>query len=174
MIGSVLFNKYSIVEALGRGGTSTVYLAENIILSNYWAIKVLSKENAWLSAELDEIDMLKNLSHPMLPRIADMAEDNDNYYIIMDYIEGTNVSDLLNNTGIIPQNTLVNWTLALLDVLDYLHKRNPPVIYRDLKPGNLIVDDSGRLRLVDFGSAGFTTRKQMMIQFTSEHGAMRS
>ncbi|MGI6049352.1 MAG: serine/threonine protein kinase [Acetivibrionales bacterium] len=155
MIGSVLFNKYSIVEALGRGGTSTVYLAENIILSNYWAIKVLSKENAWLSAELDEIDMLKNLSHPMLPRIADMAEDNDNYYIIMDYIEGTNVSDLLNNTGIIPQNTLVNWTLALLDVLDYLHKRNPPVIYRDLKPGNLIVDDSGRLRLVDFGSARF-------------------
>ena len=73
----------------------------------------------------------------------------------MDYIEGTNVSDLLNNTGIIPQNTLVNWTLALLDVLDYLHKRNPPVIYRDLKPGNLIVDDSGRLRLVDFGSARF-------------------
>ncbi len=153
MIGNVLFNKYNIVDVLGQGGTSTVYLAENILLKNFWAIKVLSKQNVWLSVEMDEIEILKKLSHPMLPRIADMAEDDDNYYIIMDYIEGTNVSDLLNNTGVIPQKALISWTSALLDVLEYLHGRTPPVIYRDLKPGNLIVDDSGRLRLVDFGSA---------------------
>ena len=84
MIGNVLFNKYNIVDVLGQGGTSTVYLAENILLKNFWAIKVLSKQNVWLSVEMDEIEILKKLSHPMLPRIADMAEDDDNYYIIMD------------------------------------------------------------------------------------------
>ncbi len=155
MIGKTLFNKYNIVAILGQGGTSTVYLGENIILKNYWAIKVLSKKNAWLSLEMEEIGILKQLSHPMLPRIADMEEDNDNFYIVMDYLEGTNVSELLTNIGIIPQATLINWASSLLDVLNYLHTKTPPVIYRDLKPGNLIVDESGRLRLVDFGSARF-------------------
>lgn len=132
-----------------------VYLAENIVLNNLWAIKTLKKSNQWLSVEMDEIEILKGLSHPMLPRIADMAEDEENYYIIMDYIEGTNVSELLNSKGTISQRILIKWTSELLDVLNYLHQRTSPIIYRDLKPGNLIVDDSGRLRLVDFGSARF-------------------
>ena len=146
MIGKTLFNKYNIVAILGQGGTSTVYLGENIILKNYWAIKVLSKKNAWLSLEMEEIGILKQLSHPMLPRIADMEEDNDNFYIVMDYLEGTNVSELLTNIGIIPQATLINWASSLLDVLNYLHTKTPPVMAR----------------------LGFTIKKQATILFILE------
>lgn len=154
-IGEIIACRYKIVDLLGAGGTSAVYLAENIILNNLWAIKVLSKRSNWLAFEMEEIEILKELSHPMLPRIADLTEDTDNYYIVMDYISGSNLLSIIENQGNVPEKTLIKWTGELLDVLLYLHDRTPPIIYRDLKPANLIVDDSGRLRLVDFGTARY-------------------
>lgn len=152
-IGEILDNKYKIIGSLGQGGTARVFLVENIVLNNYWALKVLSKDSPWISYQLEEVDILKSLSHPMLPRIADLFGDNDNYFIVMDYIPGSNLVDVLQKEGKVTEKVLIKWTFELLDALDYLHGRNPPVIYRDLKPSNLIVDDTGRLRLVDFGTA---------------------
>ncbi len=158
-IGKIIAEKYKIVELLGEGGTSAVYLAENIVLNNLWAVKVLYKSSQWLSFEMEEIKILKELSHPMVPRIADLAEDEDNYYIVMDYISGSNLLSIIDSQGKVSEKTLIKWTGDLLDVLLYLHGRTPSIIYRDLKPANLIVDDSGRLRLVDFGTARYHTNE---------------
>ena len=90
----------------------------------------------------------------MLPRIADLTDDADNYYIVMDYISGSNLLSIIESIGRrLKRSSQVDE--ELLDVLSYLHGRTPPIIYRDLKPANLIVDDSGRLRLVDFGTARY-------------------
>ncbi len=149
----IIGDKYRVVKRLGRGGTSVVYLAENIALKNLWALKSLSKNSEWFTQEMREITILKELSHPMLPRVVDLLEDSDFYYIVMDYIPGMNLLEYTQMNGKIPEQRLLAWTLDLLGVLEYLHGRNPPVIYRDMKPSNLILDDQGRLRLVDFGTA---------------------
>jgi len=142
--GEIIADKYRIIDFLGEGGTSAVYLAENIVLSNLWAIKVLSKNSPRISTDLEEIGILKDLSHPMLPRIADLTEDSDNYYIVIDYFPGSNLLRVLECQGKIHERTLLKWTKDLLDVLKYLHSRTPPIIYGDLKPANLIVDDIGQ------------------------------
>jgi len=151
--GEILDKKYKIVGYIGQGGTAQVLLAENIVLGNTWAIKVIPKDSQWISRQMAEVEILKQLSHPMLPRITDLLDDNDNIYIVMDYFSGANLMDMLQQEGRISEKVLAEWTYELLDVLKYLHGRNPPVIYRDLKPSNIIVDDSGRLRLIDFGTA---------------------
>jgi len=158
--GKIIADKYRIIDFLGEGSTSAVYLAENIVLNNIWAIKVLNKNNLRLLVDMEEIRILKDLSHPMLPRIADLTEDTDNYYIVMDYFPGSNLLRVLEYQGKIPERTLLKWTKDLLDVLKYLHSRIPPIIYRDLKPSNLIVDDIGQLRLVDFGTARYYTNEK--------------
>lgn len=158
-IGEIIAERYKLVDLLGEGGTSAVYLAENIVLNNLWAIKVLSKSSHLLSFDMEEIEILKNLSHPMLPRIADLTEDKENYYIVMDYISGSNLLKIIDSQGKVPEKILLKWTEDLLGVLMYLHSRIPPIIYRDLKPANIIVDDSGTLRLVDFGTARYHTNE---------------
>jgi hypothetical protein len=150
--GNILGGKYKIEKVIGKGGTSSVYLARNIILDNLWAIKEYPQPDLY-SLEFQEFLILKNLSHPMLPRIADFFEEKGFVYIVMDYIEGINLLDYIKNSGLIPEKKLILWTKDLLDVLAYLHDKNPPVIYRDLKPSNIILDKEERLRLIDFGSA---------------------
>jgi serine/threonine-protein kinase len=151
--GQIIGSRYCIKELLGQGGTSAVYLAENVILKNLWAIKALSKLSPYYMYELQEIELLKCLSHPMLPRIVDLFEDETHYYIVMDYISGMNLLSYLEAHGKVPEEKLFQWTRELLGILAYLHGRNPPVIYRDLKPSNLILDNEGHLRLIDFGTA---------------------
>lgn len=153
--GVIIADRYKIIDLLGQGGTSAVYLVENIVLKNLWAIKVLSKTSRWLSFNMEEIEILKDLSHPMLPRIADLTEDTDNYYIVMDYIFGSNLLKIIESKEKVSEQLLFKWTDDLLEVLKYLHSRTPPIIYRDLKPANIIVDDTNRLRLVDFGTARY-------------------
>lgn len=151
--GEIVGLKYRILKQIGQGGNSTVFLGENLALSNLWAIKAIDRKNPWAINEMQEVNILKSLSHPMLPRIADLCEDGQYTYIVMDYIEGETLAEVLKAEGKIGEPRLVEWARQLCDVLIYLHSRNPPVIYRDLKPSNIILDDSGRLHLVDFGTA---------------------
>lgn len=151
--GQIIGGKYRIISVLGNGGTSVVYLAENLALKNLWAVKELSKSSPWFSVEINEITMLKDLNHPMLPRIADVFDDCDFYYIIMDYISGVNLISYMGEKGKASEKTLIKWARSLLEVFDYLHGRNPAVIFRDLKPSNLILDENNNIRLIDFGTA---------------------
>ncbi len=153
-IGLVLERRYRLVRKLGTGGTAEVFLAEHIALGNLWAIKVLSLTDGTLSDHLNEAEMLKRLNHPMLPRIADILKTRTHVYIVMDYLSGGNLLDRLEQNGPVPETDVRNWMMQVCDVLSYLHALKPePVIYRDLKPSNLIIDEQGNLKLVDFGTA---------------------
>ncbi len=149
----ILDGKYKIIKMIGRGGMGSVYVAENIKLNTLWAIKEISRKHH-KADYVKEYDILKNLNHPALPRIFDIFEENENIYIVEDYIEGTNLKDYLKHSGTIDERTSINWILQLCSVLKYLHSFKPsPIIYRDMKPSNIMLTKEGELKLVDFGIA---------------------
>ena len=150
-----LFNgKYKTLNLIGSGGMSKVYLAESTSLGTKWAIKAVDKK---LHTEFDllaEPNILKKLNHPSLPRIIDIEEDENNLYIIEDYIDGTSLDRQLKEKKNFDENTVINWAKQLCDVLIYLHNQKPnPIIYRDMKPANIIVDKDNKVKLIDFGIA---------------------
>ena len=150
-----LFNgKYKTLNLIGSGGMSKVYLAESTSLGTKWAIKAVDKK---LHTEFDllaEPNILKKLNHPSLPRIIDIEEDENNLYIIEDYIDGVSLDRQLKEKKNFDENTVINWAKQLCDVLIYLHNQKPnPIIYRDMKPANIIVDNDNNVKLIDFGIA---------------------
>lgn len=150
----VFKGKYRIKKLLGKGDKSRVYLAENIKLGTLWAIKQIEKGPGNDNSQLVEPDILKKLDHPALPRIFDVIEDDAHIYIIVDYIEGTPLDKELKEEGNFSEQRVIKWGIQLCDVLTYLHNFKPnPIIYRDMKPSNIILTEGDRLKLVDFGIA---------------------
>lgn len=150
-----LFNgRYKTLDLIGKGGMSKVYLAESTTLGTKWAIKAVDKK---LNAQFDllaEPNILKKLNHPALPRIIDIEEDETNIYIIEDYIDGKSLDKRLKIEKRFDEETVINWSKQLCDVLIYLHNQKPnPIIYRDMKPANIIVTKENRVKLIDFGIA---------------------
>ena len=157
-IGSVIDNKYKILNKIGQGGMSIVYLAMNERANKQWAIKEIRKDAAaaseiTMASIKTETEMLKNLSHPNLPSIVDIIDYEDSILIVMDYVEGNTLSKAVNELGPQPQEYVIEWAKQLCDVLGYLHSQNPPIIYRDLKPGNIMLKPDGTIVLIDFGTA---------------------
>lgn len=146
--------KYRIIKTLGTGGSGSVFLAENVRLGTLWAIKEIRKNQGETVHLLTEPHVLKNLRHPALPRIFDIIESKETFHIVQDYIEGQTLEDIILHEGPVPEKKLVDWGLEVCDVYRYLHDQKPyPIIYRDMKPQNLIIDLNGRMRLIDFGIA---------------------
>ena len=158
-LGDVIDGKYEILRELGRGGMSIVYLAMDKRLNKQWAIKEFRKdkddENRRVALEslLKEANIMKKLDHPTLPRIVDIIDQDSTIYIVMDYIEGESLNRVLDAYGAQPQDAVIEWAKQLSEVLDYLHTRKPPVIYRDMKPANIMLKPDGTIRLIDFGIA---------------------
>lgn len=150
-----IFNgKYEIVDVLGKGGMSVVYLAKDIKLQKFWAIKQVKKNLNTSIDLLAETNILKNLDHPALPRIVDIIERNESIYLVMDFIDGISLDKLITESGIIDEKTVIDWAKQICDVLNYLHSQKPnPIIYRDMKPGNLMITNRGLIKLIDFGIA---------------------
>lgn len=152
-VGTVLDGKYEIIKQIGKGGTSLVYLAMNQKLNQQWVIKEIRSEldAAAKKRMLSEARMMMGFDHPAIPRIVDIL---DNTYIVMDYVSGQSLAHELKTNGPLPQETVVEWGKQICNVLIYLHKLDPPVIYHDLKPGNIILKMPERnLKLIDFGEA---------------------
>lgn len=164
--GDVIGGKYQITRLLGSGGMSHVYQVLDFKLQKSWAMKEIPKASeegmaaVFYQSALAEVTMMKKLDHPMLPRIVDKIETAEAFYIVMDYIEGIALSRLLWEKGAQPEKQVIDWAKELCGVLDYLHRQNPPIIYRDLKPANLILQSNGRLKLIDFGTAHELDTKQ--------------
>ena len=157
-IGSLLDGKYKILNKIGQGGMSIVYLAMNEKANKQWAVKEMRKEKnrnyeVMKQSLITETNLLKELKHPYLPSIADIIENDDTIIIVMDYIEGRPLSDILLEEGTIEEDKVVDYAIQLCDVLDYLHSQNPPIIYRDLKPANIMLKPDGKITLIDFGTA---------------------
>lgn len=157
-IGTLIDNKYKVLNVIGRGGMSTVYLAMNERANKQWAIKEFRKDDVEkskisINSIRTETELLKKLSHPNLPSIVDIIDYEGSVLIIMDYIEGNTLKMAIDEYGPQPQDLVINWALQLCDVLGYLHSQNPPIIYRDLKPSNIMLKPNGDIALIDFGTA---------------------
>ncbi|NUU79478.1 serine/threonine protein kinase [Paenibacillus xylanilyticus] len=155
--GSLLGGRYRIVSILGSGGMSHVYKAEDMKLpGKIWAIKESVTALPCEANMETEAALLTSLRHPRLPLIVDFfVPDEEGYtYLVMEYIEGQTLSDYHKQCrGKIPLEHMTEFTLQLLDVLSYLHGLNPAVIYRDLKPSNIMITPDHEVRLIDFGIA---------------------
>lgn len=145
---------YEIKSVLGRGGMSTVYLAEHKRLHTKWAVKEVKKEQNAQIDFLAESNILKRLQHPMLPRIVDIFEDSAKVLIVEDFVEGMTLDELLRQQKLVDEPLALQWFRDLCGVLAYLHTQQPnPIIYRDMKPSNIMLQPDGSLKLIDFGIA---------------------
>ena len=157
-IGSLVDGKYKILNKVGQGGMSVVYLAMNEKANKQWAVKEVRKDGVKdfevvKQGLVAEIDILKKLSHPNLPSIVDVIDSEESFIIIMDYIQGNSLNKALAEYGAQPQENVIEWAKQLCDVLGYLHSRTPAIIYRDMKPANVMLKPDGNVTLIDFGTA---------------------
>ncbi|MGA2410730.1 MAG: serine/threonine-protein kinase [Candidatus Binataceae bacterium] len=172
--GTVLQRRYQIVRLLGGGGMGMVYLAQDQRLSNRpCAIKEMVdhfidpaqriEANEYFAREADTLAQLK---HPAIPAISDRFDDQNRHYLVMEYVEGRNLEEDLAARGApLPEGLVIDVARQLCDVLAYLHGLSPPIVYRDMKPSNVMLTEKGRVVLVDFGIARLfkAARKGTMI-----------
>ncbi len=160
--GTLLNQRYEILAVVGQGGMGTVYKAEHVRLHSIVAVKEIrgtGAEGAEKRQELEacehEAQFLVRLNHTHLPKVTDAFIENDNFYLIMEFIEGVTLDSRLASAGGAPVDVLqgVEWGLQIADVLAYLHSQEPPIIFRDLKPSNVMVQPDGAIKLIDFGIA---------------------
>lgn len=151
--GTMIGGKYKVLKRIGKGGMSSVYLALEEGTDKKYAIKAYEKEEIVLKSALAEVKVLKKLSHPLLPHIETILVEPDAFNVVMEYIEGETLSAVLEKKGAQPPEAVVGWTKELCEMLTYLHTRRPPVIYRDMKPANIMLLPDGQVRLIDFGIA---------------------
>lgn len=158
----VLQNRWQIIAQLGRGGMGTVYLAEDLRLANrQCVVKKLrddffheeDKEKALAFFQREAV-VLSRLQHPNIVHILDYFEEDGGYFLVMDYVDGENLQQMLHARGEpFAEREVLGWSYEIASVLDYLHSHDPPVIYRDLKPSNIMIDSQGMVKVVDFGIA---------------------
>lgn len=160
----ILHTRYRILGVLGSGGMGTVYQARDL---NFQEVKKLVAVKEMLSGAADpslkatmiktfrrEANILATLNHPAIPKIFDFFDENDRAYLVMEYINGSDLELLMQKTKELPNDKIVEWAIDLCDVLDYLHNQRPDsIVFRDMKPSNVMVDSLGRVRLIDFGIA---------------------
>ncbi|HEY3998470.1 MAG TPA: alpha/beta fold hydrolase [Candidatus Xenobia bacterium] len=153
---TVLADRYQIEAPLGQGGMGCVYLARQLETDAMVAIKEMvppepTLRDIALGQFMHEAEMLSALSHPGLPRVHELFEYEGRPYLVMDYIKGRSLDTIVGQEEPVDELMLLCWAEELCEVLDYLHRHDPVVIYRDLKPGNIMLDTEGHLRLIDFG-----------------------
>lgn len=162
-IGSIVDGKYKVLSKIGQGGMSVVYLALNERANKTWAIKEIRKDGVQdfttvKQGLIAETNILKSLNHKYLPSIVDVIDDDETFLIVMDYIQGKSLNVILRESmeqegyPISVEDTL-SWAKQLCDVLYYLHTRPQPIIYRDMKPANVMLKPDGEISLIDFGTA---------------------
>ena len=160
-----LQDRYRIIHKIGGGGMGIVYLAEdNRLPGRMCAVKEMSptqlppEDRNWATNSFrQEAQMLARLSHPGLTAVTDFFPEGENLYLVMDYVPGQTLQEMLDGTpdGRLPQGQALNTVRQLCDVLEYLHRQSPPVIFRDLKPSNVMLTPEGQIKLIDFGIARF-------------------
>lgn len=157
MIGpqTLLQNRYLVMSRIGHGGMGAVYLATDQRFGSTVALKETFFTDAALRKAFErEARLLNRLRHPALPRVSDHFTEEDGQFLVMEYIAGDDLWEMLKaQGGAFPLKEVLDWADQLLDALDYLHTQEPPVIHRDIKPQNLKLMPRGQIVLLDFGLA---------------------
>ena len=158
----VLRGRWQVVEHLGQGGMGTVYLAYDLNLDNRKCVVKKLRDDFFRDEDKEkaqqffmrEAKVLSRLQHPNIVLVLDSFREGDDYYLVMEYVEGHNLHDMLKEREEpFDEEQVLTWSRQVCDVLHYLHSHDPPVIYRDLKPSNIMIDTKDRVKLVDFGIA---------------------
>jgi serine/threonine protein kinase len=164
-LGRPLPPRYRLLEKIGEGGFSSVYRAHDFLKGQSVAIKAITLHGLSASEQIEatatfhrEVGLLSTLQHRCLPRIHDHFTDTECWYVVMDFIEGTTLEHRLQQPDgaagpPLSLSETLDLALLLCDTLAYLHGQRPPIIFRDLKPSNIILTPDGHLFLVDFGIA---------------------
>ena len=155
MSGTLIGNRYEIVETIGRGGMAIVYKAKCQVLNRYVALKVLRPEfredKEFLNRFKVEAQSAGSLSHPNIVSIFDVGQENDLDYIVMEYVEGVTLKQYLDAKGTIPWREAVDYAAQICAGLDHAHKKG--IIHKDIKPHNILITREGTLKITDFGIA---------------------
>jgi serine/threonine protein kinase len=162
--GTILRERYKIVELVGRGGMGATYRAEDLRLQGrFCAVKEAMPDPDATPDELkqsreqfyQEASTLARLDHPNLPKVSDYFSDNDRDYLVMDFVPGQDLKEMLaaamREGHPLPERQVLTWAEQLCDALEYMHTQDPPVLHRDIKPSNIKITPSGNVKLVDFG-----------------------
>jgi serine/threonine protein kinase/tetratricopeptide (TPR) repeat protein len=162
-LGTILDGKFKIVQVLGEGGMGTVYKVEQVDKPGYFrAVKELiispntpeDERKSAIERFNKEIDLLFNLKHPRIPSLILSFQERGNYYFVMEFVPGRTLEKILEDSkGPLDEEQVIHWMMQVCEALSYIHSRKPPIILRDLKPGNIIVTPDGNVQLIDFGIA---------------------
>jgi serine/threonine-protein kinase len=162
--GTILWSRYRILDLVGQGGMGAIYQAEDLRLEGRrCAIKEVfldpnaSKENQEQikAAFHREASVLARLDHPNLPKVSDFFFFNGREYLVMDFVPGQDLREIIENAKhrqeFTPEKQVLTWAEQLFSALEYLHSQDPPVLHRDIKPSNIKITPNGTVKLVDFG-----------------------
>jgi WD40 repeat protein/serine/threonine protein kinase len=177
-IGDILNGTYQVERPLGVGGQARVWQARHLRLPRTFAIKEcplagadqreLAERRTLFERERDILAALSHPGHPAIPKVSDFWEEPDQLFLVMDLVDGETLIELLNRRGRFTEAEVVTWGMQICEVLTYLHGWQPPIIYRDLSPDNVMLDRAGQLHLIDFGIA--RTYKPGQAQNTTSLG----
>ena len=154
--GQVLNDTYEVISRLGSGGGGIIYKAYHKRMKKYVAIKLI-KDN--IKGEINsrsEVDSLKDLKHEFLPQVIDFVEDGDDVYTVMEFIEGKNFKQLIEEGRTFDERLVRKFALQLCSAVQYLHSQEPPVIHSDIKPANVMLTPKGNICLIDFNISVFS------------------
>ena len=161
--GAILHDTYRILRVIDQGGMGAIYMAENRqLFDETCAVKEMldnfsSPEEQKESLQLfeQEAKILYRLNHPNLPRVQAYFSENSHYYLVMDYIKGRTLENIVESASdYIPESAVLRWCADLCNILEYLHSQNPPIIFRDMNPRNIMLEEgTGHIKLIDFGIA---------------------
>lgn len=152
-------DRYQLLREIGRGGMSIVWLSMDQNLGKQWAVKEIrftgdpAQREVVVNSLVTEANLIKGFDHVAIPRIVDIVQEGEVLYVVMDYVDGVTLESLMQSESALAEDDVADWAIQLCDVLDYLHQQDPPIVYCDMKPSNIILRPDGTVRLIDFGIA---------------------
>ncbi len=158
LINNVVGGRYFVLDIVGTGGSAKVYKVRDVHSGKYYALKKYRTSNPndktkFLEGIERELDVLKYTAHPVLPKIFNLIRYQNDIFLVMEYVEGTDLKQYIKQKGVLRKRKIIDIMTQICSGLYYLHSLEPAVVYRDLKPSNIILKADGTVKLVDFGIA---------------------